>query len=266
MKQARQACKPARHPLALAVASALALVSLPAAAQSSQWHLGSHPVATENAHINTTQINFGGHEWVVIGNSSKDIYQGSHDGGTYGHANADANSVTLLSRNGDEGGGFGNSTFRTYLGGGSGGCASGDYAGTCITRPNEYQGSTLQGAMNAIAGGLGKELGVINARDLESIGDIEISSTSELNSADGINGADAGGQMLWALSFPEWRAIAYGIGDSDGTAVRSYGTSSWWLRSPASTITTPLPVSLAAASSATTTSILRRMLSAPLSI
>ncbi|GHU25495.1 hypothetical protein FACS189488_12710 [Betaproteobacteria bacterium] len=55
-----------------------------------------------------------------------------------------------------------------------------------------------------------------------------------LDANDGINGADAGGQMLWALSYPEWRAIAYGIGDSNGTAVRSYGTSSWWLRSPGS--------------------------------
>ncbi|GHU01235.1 hypothetical protein FACS1894154_11100 [Betaproteobacteria bacterium] len=181
MKQARQACKPARHPLALAVASALALVSLPAAAQTSQWQLGSHPIATAATHINSTQINFGGHEWVVIGNSSKDIYQGSHDGGTYGHANADANSVTLLSRNDD----FGGSAFRTYLGGGSGGCYSGNYAGDCMARPNEYQGSTLQGAMNTIAGGLGKELGVINERDLESVGDTGISSYSALDANQG---------------------------------------------------------------------------------
>ncbi|GHU00951.1 hypothetical protein FACS1894154_10660 [Betaproteobacteria bacterium] len=217
MKQAR---KPARHPLALAVASALALVSLPAAAQTSQWHLGSHPIATTDTHINTTQINFGGHEWVVIGNTSKDIYKGSHDGGNYGHANADANSVTLLSRNND----FVNSAFRAVGSGCSG------YAGTCMTRPNEYQGSTLQGAMNTIAGGLGKELGVINARDLESVGDTNPSSAA-LNANDGINGANAGGQMLWALSYPEWRAIAYGIGSSEATTVRSF-PSSWWLRSP----------------------------------
>ncbi|GHU18985.1 hypothetical protein AGMMS50243_10050 [Betaproteobacteria bacterium] len=228
MKQARQPCKPARHPLALAVASALALVALPAAAQTSQWQLPSHPVATAGEHINSTQINFGGHEWVVIGNSSKDIYQGSHDGGAYGGASAAANSVTLLSINDD----FGGSKFRTYLGTSSGGCTTmNTYAGTCMTRPNEYQGSTLQGAMDAIAGGLGKELGVINERDLESIGNIGITDYSALNSADGINGADATG-LYWALSYPEWRAIAYGIGDSDGTAVRSYGTSSWWLRSP----------------------------------
>ncbi|GHU23119.1 hypothetical protein FACS189488_05030 [Betaproteobacteria bacterium] len=232
MKQARQACKPARHPLALAVASALALVSLPVAAQTSQWQLGSHPIATAGTHINSTQINFGGHEWVVIGNISKDIYKGEHDGGAYGHANAAANSVTLLTRNGDEGGYFNSSAFRTYLGTGSGGCTTmNTYTGTCMTRPHEYQGSTLQGAMNAIAGGLGKELGVINERDLESIGDTGIGSYSALDANDGINGADAGGQMLWALSYPEWRAIAYGIGDSDGTTVRSF-PSSWWLRSP----------------------------------
>ncbi|GHU15532.1 hypothetical protein AGMMS50225_28790 [Betaproteobacteria bacterium] len=75
---------------------------------------------------------------------------------------------------------------------------------------------------------------MINERDLESIGNIVPSWDSdnypELNNADGINGADATG-LYWALSYPEWRAIAYGIGDSDGTAVRSF-PSSWWLRSP----------------------------------
>ncbi|GHU04237.1 hypothetical protein AGMMS49960_19690 [Betaproteobacteria bacterium] len=228
MKQARQACKPARHPLALAVASALALVSLPAAAQTSQWHLGSHPIASAATHINTTQINFGGHEWVVIGNTSKDIYKGEHDGGAYGHANADANSVTLLSISND----FGNLAFRVYDGSGT---CSGGYVGSCVGgRPHEYQGSTLQGAMDAIAGGLGKELGVINERDLESIGNIVPSWDSgnypELNNADGINGADATG-LYWALSYPEWRAIAYGIGSGEATAVRSF-PSSWWLRSP----------------------------------
>ncbi|GHU04794.1 hypothetical protein FACS1894158_05830 [Betaproteobacteria bacterium] len=211
--------------MALAVASALALVSLPVAAQTSQWQLPSNPIASAATHINTTQINFGGHEWVVIGNTSKDIYQGSHDGGTYGHANAAANSVTLLSISDD----FGNSEFRAT------GSGCGSYAGSCVGgRPHEYQGSTLQGAMNAIAGGLGKELGVINERDLESIGDIAPSydggNYPELNNADGINGADATG-LYWALSYPEWRAIAYGIGSSEATTVRSF-PSSWWLRSP----------------------------------
>ncbi|GHU24414.1 hypothetical protein FACS189488_09030 [Betaproteobacteria bacterium] len=200
MKQARQACKPARHPLALAVASALALVSLPVAAQTSQWQLGSHPIATAGEHINTTQINFGGHEWVVIGNTSKDIYKGSHDGGTYGHANADANSVTLLSISDD----FGNSEFRAS------GSGCGSYTGTCMTRPHEYQGSTLQGAMNDIANGLSdKEQNEINARTLTT--------------ADGINGNTATG-LLWALSVDEWNAI----GNDD---TRKY-PSSWWLRSP----------------------------------
>ncbi|GHU09097.1 hypothetical protein AGMMS50225_09050 [Betaproteobacteria bacterium] len=100
-----------------------------------------------------------------------------------------------------------------------------------MTHPNEYQGSTLQGAMDGIASGLSdREQGVINERDLESIGDMLLGA-SALNANDGINGENAGGQMLWALSYPEWRAIAYGIGDSNGTAVRSF-PSSWWLRSP----------------------------------
>ncbi|GHU13751.1 hypothetical protein FACS189441_1870 [Betaproteobacteria bacterium] len=147
----------------------------------------------------------------MIGNTDKDIYKGiSHTGGPYGGANAAANSVTLLSINDD----FGSSAFRA--------------SGAGITYQNEYQGSDLQGAMDAIAGGLGKEQGVINARDLKSIGitlpPYESGNFPNLNNADGINGADAGGQMFWALSYPEWRAIA-------DTGVSAF-TSVYWLRSP----------------------------------
>ncbi|GHU08435.1 hypothetical protein AGMMS50225_07080 [Betaproteobacteria bacterium] len=266
MKQARQPCKPARHPLALAVASALALVSLPAAAQTSQWQLPSHPVATAGEHINTTQINFGGHEWVVIGNNTKDIYQGTIPSpgvlisGAYGNTEVSAKqppgSVTLLLNGSagatsvDAGGGFGNSAYR----------ASGntDYD----IYPNEYNGSTLQGVMDDIITNdmiPDKEQGEINARILKPISvGLPGWPPNELLENDGINGVATTGQF-WALSLAEWEAIA----DGD---VRSYGTSSWWLRSPATTISTPLPGSLAAAASTTTTSILRRMLSAPLSI
>ncbi|GHT87435.1 hypothetical protein AGMMS49543_23490 [Betaproteobacteria bacterium] len=232
MKQARQPCKPARHPLALAVASALALVSLPAAAQT-QWQLSSNPIATTDTHINSTQINFGGHEWVVIGNDTKDIYQGNIDPGTaYAISGAYGNtavkqppgSVTLLLNGSagatsvDAGGGFGNSVYR----------ASGntDYD----IYPNEYNGSTLQGVMDDIITNdmiPDKEQGEINARILKPISvGLPGWPPNELLENDGINGVATTGQF-WALSLAEWEAIA----DGD---VRSYGTSSWWLRSPGS--------------------------------
>ncbi|GHT87274.1 hypothetical protein AGMMS49543_22830 [Betaproteobacteria bacterium] len=232
MKQARQACKPARHPLALAVASALALVSLPAAAQTSQWQLGSHPIATTDTHINSTQINFGGHEWVVIGNDTKDIYQGTITGGVnfsgaYGNTavHQPLGSVTLLlsSSNGgtgyEAGNGFGTSAYRSD--------ACGTTPGDCKAgKPNEYNGSTLQGAMDAIAGGLDKEQDVINARTLLPMTP-ELPNPSDWDADkenDGINGYAAPGQLHWALSFAEWEAI----GNND---IRKY-PSSWWLRSP----------------------------------
>ncbi|GHT95787.1 hypothetical protein FACS1894116_11860 [Betaproteobacteria bacterium] len=213
--------------MALAVASALALVSLPVAAQTSQWQLGSHPIASAATHINTTQINFGGHEWVVIGNDTKDIYQGTITGGVnfsgaYGNTavHQPLGSVTLLlnSRDGgtnpEAGGGFGTSLYRT----------SGNVS--YYKHPNEYNGSTLQGAMDAIAVGLDKEQDVINARNL-------LPMTPELPSPfdwdadkqnDGINGYAAPDQLHWALSVAEWEAI----GNND---IRKY-PSSWWLRSP----------------------------------
>ncbi|GHU01203.1 hypothetical protein AGMMS49960_10960 [Betaproteobacteria bacterium] len=225
MKQARQPRKPARHPLALAVASALALVSLPAAAQS-QWQLPSHPIASADTHINSTQINFGGHEWVVIGNNTKDIYQGTITGGValngaYGNTavKQPPGSVTLLLNGSasatsvDAGGGFGTSVYR----------ASWDT--NYVAGRNEYNGSTLQGVMDAIAVGLDKEQGEINERTLEPISVAFPGwSWTELLENDGINGVATTGQF-WALSLAEWEAIA----DGD---VRSYGTSSWWLRSP----------------------------------
>ncbi|GHU13177.1 hypothetical protein AGMMS50225_22740 [Betaproteobacteria bacterium] len=232
MKQARQACKPARHPLALAVASALALVALPVAAQTSQWRdLGASPAVPTTA-VNTTQINFGGHEWVVIGNDTKDIYQGTIPSpgvlisGAYGNTEASAKqptgSVTLLLNGSagatsvDAGGGFGNSVYRASW--------DTDY----VAGRNEYNGSTLQGVMNDIITNdmiPDKEQGEINARTLEPISvNFPSMSLTELLENDGINGVATTGQF-WALSAAEWEAIA----DGD---VRSYGTSSWWLRSP----------------------------------
>ena len=165
------ALQTARHPLALA--SALALVALPAAAQS-QW--GVLP-ASALSDINSTQINFAGHEWVVIGNDAQDIYKNT----TYGSSAAPSNSVTLLlNHDGDTttpgyeaGGGFPVSSVHEYqFRADTGGTCFGTYAGSCNNYPNEYDDSDLQNRMEAIAADLpGKEQGVINARSLEAITD-----------------------------------------------------------------------------------------------
>ncbi|GHT90425.1 hypothetical protein FACS1894101_2900 [Betaproteobacteria bacterium] len=224
--------------MALAVASALALVSLPAAAQTSQWRdLGASPVPdVPTTDVNSTQINFGGHEWVVIGNKDKDIYQGtippspgSYFSGAYGNAavHQPTGSVTLLLNGSggatsfDAGGGFGTSLFRA-----SGSECGGSYAGDCKTHPNEYNGSTLQDVMDGIITSNaipGKEQYEINARDLKPMDAERPSSSDDDKQNDGINGSAATGQF-WALSFAEWEAVA-------NVSVRSYGDS-WWLRSP----------------------------------
>jgi hypothetical protein len=206
------ALRTVRRPLALrsVVGFFLALAfSLNAAAQTSQWN--AVPATT----VNSTQINFAEHEWVVIGNAGKDIYTN----GTYGSASQPSNSVTLLLKSGDAGGGFGNSVFRAF-----GSTCSGSYAGSC-TCPNDYNDSTLQQKMAGIANGLpDKEQKLINARDLEPVTGGAAANLAALNQGDGINGAAVNGQKLWALSYPEWNAI----GDN---TVRSY-PSSWRLRSP----------------------------------
>ncbi|GHU44744.1 hypothetical protein AGMMS50289_13790 [Betaproteobacteria bacterium] len=71
----------------------------------SQWRdLGaSSAPAVPDTVVNSTQINFGGHEWVVIGNKDKDIYKNEIARGTaissgaYGGVEQPDDSVTLLS-------------------------------------------------------------------------------------------------------------------------------------------------------------------------
>ncbi|GHT95971.1 hypothetical protein AGMMS49545_19880 [Betaproteobacteria bacterium] len=168
----------------------------------SQWRdLGASPApAVPATAVNSTQINFAGHEWVVIGNDTNRTY-GSQPNG----------SVTvLLKSNGtasyEAGGGFGGTmAFRE-----SGSTCAGSYAGSCSV-PSDYNTSTLQSRMVTIASGFGKELDVITERTLTS-------------SSDGIGGADVANQKLWALSDSEWSTI-------NDNSVTSY-PSSWWLRSP----------------------------------
>ncbi|GHU14838.1 hypothetical protein FACS189441_5490 [Betaproteobacteria bacterium] len=190
--------------------------------------------------VNSTQINFGGHEWVVIGNKEKDIYKGeiisgTYISGTYGGASQPDNSVTLLSRNGDAGDGFAGGMMTTVkFRDRNGGACLGSFAGRCNNYPNEYEGSDLQSLM-AGAVPSGREREMINPRILQAMtAALPSGSLNELMQGDGINGLTTSqGQLYWALSLPEWEAIAKSInGLNDyATAVRDY-PSSWWLRSP----------------------------------
>ena len=190
-----------RRSLVWVVASVLAGMPMGVVAQ---WRDPATATSIPVTTVNSTQINFAGHEWVVIGNAGTDIYTN----GTYGGASQPTDSVTLLLKNGDVG--FGNSAFRAYVSGSG-------YEGT-YSNPNDYNDSTLQERLVEIANNLpAKEQGLINERTLQPVGDGFADSLTELNEGDGINGVAVNGQKLWALSYPEWNAI--------GIAVRSWPSS-----------------------------------------
>jgi putative cell wall-binding protein len=155
--------------------------------------------------VNTSVIGFAGQEWYVIGYDGSGVYSQS-------------NTATLLLKS--SGTPYGNTAFRTgnstqddpewtqYT-------VSGWYYEGEFTQPNDYNDSTLQNRMVAIADGIpGKELALINTRTLTAVDDINYP----------ITGGDVANQKLWPLSYNEWTTI-------DDDTVRSFGNY-FWLRSP----------------------------------
>jgi hypothetical protein len=128
--------------------------------------------------INKTVIGFAGHEWVVIGYDGEGVFPR-------------ADSLTLLLKNNDAGGGFGNAPNKNAEG--------------------KYEDGNLWAALDAIARGFDEnERALINVREL-------------IAGRDDIIGAESKRQFLWPLSLEEWGAI----GDA---SVRAFGDY-WQLRS-----------------------------------
>ncbi|MDR2179617.1 MAG: hypothetical protein LBP21_04875 [Synergistaceae bacterium] len=110
--------------------------------------------------INKTVICFAGHEWVVTGYDDRGVYPR-------------ADSLTLLLKNDDAGGGFGNVENRNAKG--------------------EYVDGNLWAAMDALADGFNAdERALVNVREL----------TGERDSI-----AGSKHQLLWPLSLEEWGTI-----------------------------------------------------------
>ncbi|MDR3298699.1 MAG: autotransporter-associated beta strand repeat-containing protein, partial [Candidatus Accumulibacter sp.] len=203
-----------------------ALSFFPFAAQATPWN-GTVTTTTDSG-SNPTVIGFGGQEWVVIGNDTEGGVYSSNTGNTSpSSTTAPTNSITLLLKSGSAGNGYANSAFNASY-------TPFIYSGQDYY--NYYNGQTLQAALAGIAAALGKEQGVINARDLLPVtgnngwcyyGNCIFYGV--LDTGDGINGTAAYDQLLWALSYPEWVKL----GDTD---VRKYtdatAASAWWLRSP----------------------------------
>ncbi|MDR3212472.1 MAG: autotransporter domain-containing protein [Azoarcus sp.] len=201
------------YPLA-ASALAIGLLFAAFAAQAAPWN----GVVNTTVNSLTKTVGFGGQQWVVIGNDAQGGVYANNATTSPSRTPAPTNSITLLLMNGSAGGVYPNSAFNTN------GNDENGYS-------NYYNGSTLQSVLEGIANALpGKEQGVINPRYLAHVtSNITgekgyISTYTDRNTGDGINGADAPDQLLWALSYPEWQKI----GDK---AVRKYD-SNWWLRSP----------------------------------
>ncbi|MDR3299829.1 MAG: hypothetical protein LBU43_07485, partial [Candidatus Accumulibacter sp.] len=201
-----------------------ALSFFPFAAQAEPWN----GAVTTTANIFTaTVIGFGGREWVVIGNDTEGGVYSSYTANTSPSSTvAPTNSITLLLKSGSAGSGYANSTFNASN-------APFNYSGQDYY--NYYNGQTLQVALAGIADGLGKEKNVINARDLVPVTENNgwcysgiCTFYDVLDTGDGINGTAANGQLLWALSYPEWDQL-------DGEVKKYTGT--WWLRSPGDTST-----------------------------
>jgi hypothetical protein len=174
-------------------------------------------------------VNFGGHQWIVIGAEGKSAVP--KDEGI-----PIENALVLLQKNGDSGGLFddGNSgngiAFREKRDTQDLGFskyhddAYDTYDGYYADNPegdnwgdvNEYRGSTLQQAMQDIS----KSFKKTNEKEWNVIA--ERTLTANDDSSDKITG-DVADQKFWALSYGEWYELSV---ETDSWS------SAWWLRSP----------------------------------
>lgn len=173
--------------MAAMVAALACIMALPTPAWATQ------PQENPKVTVNDSVVVFAGHEWWVVGDGTTGI-------------NQQPGNITLLAKEDV----YGDSVFRQGHGAefdGSQYDSENDmyYAanpdGSTWISPTEYAGSTLQQAMEAIAGGFSeKEQAAIVDRVLQGGG------TVAAPSADGIAGPEIA-QKLWALSQEEWQVL-----------------------------------------------------------
>jgi hypothetical protein len=153
----------------LAVSLFLASAQMLGTAQAAPWVMFPAPDVAQGQ-TTLTQVNFGGHEWIVAGTPTA---AGTNNNGL----KSPAGTLTLLLKDGDSG--YGNTPFRNI---GTDPIIGGQ-------DESSYLGSTLQKAMESAANGLStKEQGVISTRTLTAADDTNWP----------ITGGDVPDQRFWA--------------------------------------------------------------------
>jgi hypothetical protein len=186
------------------------------AVDPSPWVEYTPKVEANQVSATYTTVNFGGHQWIVVGKQDSTGEKGTtwdsdHYVGGSGIESPDG-TLTLLLKDLDQGDGFDDTRFRAS--------DNTDYT----SYRSDYQNSDLQKAMvdaaKTILDSSPKEFAVIAPRTLtESADDISYSSSNSDVVLD---------QRFWALSRDEWYQLT-------STKARAYARSSaWWLRSPSS--------------------------------
>lgn len=153
--------------------------------------VGIQPESSTAYLVNLTTIGFAGKQWWLIGNASNGVQS------------PQADSVTLLARSDD----FGMGAFKSGL-------------------SSDYNGSILQGAMNALdtslftSGNTNESNYIINRASMDLLNENGVNSgySAVLN------------QKFWPLSYQEWGTLG-------STSVRAYSFE-YWLRTPHSLYST----------------------------
>jgi hypothetical protein len=183
------------------------------------WVEFSPVVDKSSGNVIGNTVNFGGHQWIVIGAENAGVMP--KDEGI-----PIENALVLLQKKDDSGGLFDGGNGIAFRKSGSGDDYK-EYDGTSYAKnpegeddwdtPNEYRGSTLQQKMEDISQSFKvlheKEWNVIAERTLTADDDTSYKITGKVDD-----------QKFWALSENEYYKLSVETG--------KWRSSAWWLRSP----------------------------------
>jgi hypothetical protein len=250
MKRKESKCRA----LGLLIGALLGLICGSAQAAEPEPWVKFAPAVEAGKSSNT--VNFGGHQWIIVGTDEDGVGRGTNDNGI----KSASETITLLLKNHDIG--FGEELdwthFRTESdnNGVSGLTVPGftEYSNwgwyyadnpcgpsdsECSDpewknwdKPSDYRGSTLQQAMEKAAATLSDE-------ELRAIAPRTLTADDDTTSWAKITGGAVDDQKFWALSYDEW----YQLTSQDARAYALYNengeypdpddwSSAWWLRSP----------------------------------